>query len=192
MSIILSTVLLMLNGMLLPTPPAASIRTAGGDPKLYSFTMKTIDGKERSLASYRGKVLLIVNVASKCGYTSQYADLEKLYEQYHEKGFEILGFPANDFLRQEPGSDTQIKEFCSTMYGVTFDMFSKISVKGSEQHPLYQYLTEESSVPGAVKWNFQKYLVNRKGEVVTKFSPGTEPMDDEVVKIVEQLLAEPS
>ena len=192
MSIILSTVLLMLNGMLLPTPPADSIPTAGGDSKLYSFTMKTIDGEERSLAAYRGKVLLIVNVASKCGYTPQYAGLEKLYEQYREKGFEILGFPANDFLRQEPGSDSEIQKFCSTTYGVTFQMFSKISVKGSEQHPLYHYLTEESPRPGPVRWNFQKYLVNRKGEVVERFSPGTEPMEEEVVKNVEQLLAEPS
>jgi len=161
-------------------------------PRLYTFTMKTIDGVDKPLSDYRGKVLMIVNVASKCGYTPQYKDLEVLYEKYKEKGFMILGFPANNFLWQEPGSDSEIKQFCSTKYNVTFDMFSKISVKGEDQHPLYRYLTKESPVSGGVKWNFQKYLVDRKGEVVAKFAPGTEPMDSEVIQKIEELLRQPT
>ena len=159
-------------------------------PKLYSFSMKTIDGKDKPLSEYKGKVLLIVNVASKCGHTPQYKGLESIYEKYKDRGFMILGFPANNFLRQEPGTNDEIKEFCTLNYGVTFDLFSKISVKGSDQDPLYQYLTEESPVPGAVTWNFQKYLVDRKGNVVEKFVPGTEPEEKEVINKIEQLLSE--
>jgi len=157
-------------------------------PVIYSFTMKTIDGEERSLEAYKGKVLMIVNVASKCGFTPQYGDLQKLYERYKDEGFVILGFPANNFLWQEPGSDDEIKQFCSTTYNVTFDMFSKISVKGEDMHPLYQYLTKESPASGTVKWNFQKYLIDRKGNVITKYAPGTKPLEDDVVHNVEELL----
>ena len=159
-------------------------------PALYSFTMKTIDGNEKKLSDYKGKVLMIVNVASKCGHTPQYKGLEALYEKYKDRGFMILGFPANNFLWQEPGTDSTIKQFCTTTYGVTFDMFSKISVKGDDQHPLYHYLTEESPVPGVVKWNFQKYLVDRKGNIVNKFSPGTEPEEKEVITEIEKLVNE--
>lgn len=159
---------------------------------LYTFTMRTIDGVEKPLSDYRGKVLMIVNVASKCGYTYQYEQLEKLYRTYKDRGFTILGFPANNFLWQEPGTDEEIKQFCSTTYGVTFDMFSKISVKGSDQHPLYQYLTNDSPVSGSVKWNFQKYLVDRQGNVVAKFSPGTDPDEPEVVEKLQALLAQPT
>jgi glutathione peroxidase len=158
-------------------------------PALYSFTMKTIDGNEKNLSDYKGKVLMIVNVASKCGHTPQYKGLEALYEKYKDRGFMILGFPANNFLRQEPGTDSEIKQFCSTKYGVTFDMFSKISVKGNDQHPLYRYLTEQSPVPGAVTWNFQKYLVDRKGNIVEKFAPGTEPAEKEVIAEIEKLVS---
>lgn len=172
--------------------PDPTIQKMSEEPRLYSVTLKTIDGEERSLRDYRGKVLLIVNVASKCGYTGQYEGLQKLYEKYQGKGFMILGIPSNDFLWQEPGSDAEIKQFCSLTYGVSFDMFSKISVKGSDRHPLYTYLTEESPAPGAVKWNFQKYLVDRKGNVVIKFASSTEPLDDELVKEVERLLQEPA
>ena len=170
----------------------AQIKEASMDqqPKLYSFTMKTIDGKDKPLSDYKGKVLLIVNVASKCGHTPQYEGLEKLYEKYKDRGFMILGFPANNFLRQEPGTNEEIKKFCTLNYGVTFDMFAKISVKGNDQSPLYKYLTEETSVAGSVKWNFQKYLVDRRGNVVAKFSPGTEPLDKEVTTKIEQLLSE--
>lgn len=170
----------------------AQIKEASMDqqPKLYSFTMKTIDGKDKPLSDYKGKMLLIVNVASKCGFTPQYEGLEKLYEKYKDCEFMILGFPANNFLRQEPGTNEEIKKFCTLNYGVTFDMFAKISVKGNDQSPLYKYLTEETSVAGSVKWNFQKYLVDRSGNVVAKFSPGTEPLDKEVTTKIEQLLNE--
>jgi glutathione peroxidase len=172
----------------------ASAQTKEGQmekqPALYSFTMKTIDGNEKKLSDYKGKVLMIVNVASKCGHTPQYKGLEALYEKYKDQGFMILGFPANNFFSQEPGTNEEIKKFCSLNYGVTFDMFSKISVKGDDQHPLYHYLTEESPVPGAVKWNFQKYLVDRNGNVVEKFSPGTEPTDKEVIAGIEKLVSE--
>jgi glutathione peroxidase len=159
-------------------------------PKLYSFSMKTIDGKDKPLSEYKGKVLMIVNVASKCGHTTQYKGLESIYEKYKDRGFMILGFPANNFLWQEPGTNDEIKKFCTLNYGVTFDMFSKISVKGSDQDPLYQYLTKESPVSGAVTWNFQKYLVDRKGNVVEKFTPGTGPEEKEVIDKIEQLLIE--
>jgi glutathione peroxidase len=159
-------------------------------PVLYSFTMKTIDGKDKNLSEYKGKVLMLVNVASKCGHTPQYKGLESLYEKYKDKGFMILGFPANNFLRQEPGTDEEIQNFCTVNYGVTFDMFSKISVKGDDQHPLYRYLTEESPFPGSVKWNFQKYLVDRRGTVVEQYAPGTEPTEKEVSAEIEKLLAE--
>jgi len=159
-------------------------------PKLYSFSMKTIDGKDKSLSEYKGKVLMIVNVASKCGHTPQYKGLESIYKKYKDRGFMILGFPANNFLHQEPGTNDEIKKFCTLNYGVTFDMFSKISVKGSDQDPLYQYLTKDSPVPGAVSWNFQKYLVDRKGNVVAKYDPGIKPEEKEVIQKIEQLLNE--
>lgn len=161
------------------------------ETSVLDFTMKSIDEKDVPLASYRGKVLLIVNVASRCGHTKQYAGLQKLYDTYRERGFEVLAFPANNFMGQEPGTNAEIREFCSTTYGVTFPMFSKISVKGDDQHPLYRFLTSESTNPkfaGNVKWNFQKYLVNRHGEVIAKFAPGDEPMSADVVSAVEAAL----
>jgi len=156
---------------------------------LYNFTMKTIDGEERSLSEYKGKVLLMVNVASECGYTPQYKDLEEVSRKYSKSGLAVLGFPANNFGGQEPGTDDEIKEFCSTNYDVTFDMFSKISVKGEDQHPLYKYLTTQSPVPGEVKWNFQKYLVDRKGTVVAMIPTRTKPTDSDVISKIEALLA---
>ena len=157
--------------------------------KLYSFTMKTIDGKDRPLSEYKGKVVLIVNVASKCGYTPQYKGLQEVYLKYKDRGLVILGFPANDFLWQEPGSDKDIQQFCSTKYNVTFDMFSKISVKGKDQHPLYTYLTKESESPNEVKWNFSKFLVDQKGKVVSYFPSNVEPTAEELTKKIEGLLA---
>jgi glutathione peroxidase len=157
--------------------------------KLYSFTMKTIDGKERSLSEYKGKVVLIVNVASKCGYTPQYKGLQEVYLKYKDKGFVILGFPANNFLWQEPGSDQDIQQFCSTNYNVTFDMFSKISVKGEDQNPLYTYLTRESESPNEVKWNFNKFLVDKTGKVVSYFPSSVEPTSEALTKKIEGLLA---
>ena len=155
----------------------------------YDFTMDDIDGKPVNLSHYKGKVLLVVNTASLCGNTPQYADLETMYEQYRDKGFEILAFPANNFGQQEPGTNAEIKGFCLTKYSVSFPMFSKISVKGSDKHPLYQYLTEQSPFPGEVEWNFQKYLIDRSGNVVGRFHHRTKPLAPEVVKEVEGALS---
>ena len=154
----------------------------------YDFTMDEIDGKPVNLGSYKGKVLLVVNTASLCGNTPQYTDLEAIYEQYRDKGFEVLAFPANNFGQQEPGTNAEIKGFCLTKYSVSFPLFSKISVKGSDKHPLYQYLTEQSPFPGEVEWNFQKYLVDRSGNVVGRFHHRTKPLSPEVVKEIERVL----
>jgi len=161
------------------------------EKNIFAFTMTDIDGKAIPLASYEGKVLLLVNVASKCGQTPQYKDLEALYRKYKDQGLVILGFPANNFLGQEPGTDAEIKAFCSTTYDVTFPMFSKISVKGEDQHPLYRYLTSDSTNPkfaGQVKWNFTKYLVDRTGNIVGKFGSTVKPMSEEIVGAIEAAL----
>jgi len=158
---------------------------------VFSFTMKNIDGIDVPLSSFNGKVLLLVNVASKCGNTPQYKDLEALYRKYKDRGLVILGFPANNFGWQEPGTDAEIKSFCTTKYDVTFPMFSKISVKGKDQHPLYGYLTSEATDPkfaGDVKWNFAKYLIDRKGDIIGKFAPSVKPLSDEVVGAIESAL----
>lgn len=154
---------------------------------VLNFTMKRIDGKEQPLADYRGKVLMMVNVASYCGYTPQYKGLQELYKRYHDKGFEVLGFPANNFGAQEPGADKEIAQFCETNYSVSFPMFSKISVKGKDMHPLYAQLTA-SPTGGDVTWNFQKFLIDKKGEIAAKFSPSTQPMDASVISKIEELL----
>lgn len=159
---------------------------------IYGFTMKTIDGKEKPLAEYKGKVLLVVNVASFCGNTPQYKDLEEIYRKYKDDGFMILAFPANNFGKQEPGSDAEIKTFCETQYDVTFDLFSKISVKGDDQHPLYQYITKDSPFPGDVKWNFQKYLVDKKGNIVAVFPSRMKPSEKDVIQKIELLLKDQS
>jgi glutathione peroxidase len=156
---------------------------------VYDFTMNDIDGKPVNLSQYRGKVLLLVNTASMCGNTPQYSDLEKMYEQYQTKGFEILAFPANNFGQQEPGTNEEIKNFCYTKYSLTFPLFSKISVKGDDKHPLYRYLTEQSPFPGEVEWNFQKYLIDRSGNVVARYHHRTKPLSDEVVRGVETALS---
>ena len=161
-------------------------------PAALNFTMKSLDGQDVNLAKYQGKVILMVNTASKCGYTPQYKDLEALYKKYQDKGLVILGFPANDFGHQEPGTNEQIATFCHDNYDVTFDMFSKISVKGAEKAPLYQYLTEEKTdpkFPGEVKWNFEKFLIGKDGTIVARYRSKVTPMSDEVVKAVEAELA---
>jgi len=161
-------------------------------PNVLDFTMGTIDGDSVSLRTYEGDVLLIVNVASRCGFTSQYADLESLQREYGERGFRVLGFPANDFGGQEPGTDAEIKKFCTTTFGVTFDMFSKISVKGEEIHPLYEFLTSKKTNPrfgGEIQWNFQKFLVDEEGNIVGRFAPGVSPLGEELVSALEQVLA---
>ncbi|MBP6731962.1 MAG: glutathione peroxidase [Chitinophagales bacterium] len=160
---------------------------------VYDYTVKDIDGKEVSLGQYKGKVLLIVNVASLCGNTPQYKDIEALYEKYKSKGLVVLGFPANNFMGQEPGSDKEIKQFCTKEYAVTFPMFSKISVKGKDIAPLYSYLTqkEENGVVDAkVGWNFQKFLVSKKGTVIQSVAPGTSVNNAEVMAAIEKALAE--
>ena len=161
---------------------------AAKTPSIYDFTMDDIDGKPVSLSQYRGKVLLVVNTASLCGNTPQYSELEKMYETYQEKGFEVLAFPANNFGQQEPGTNAEIKGFCLTKYSVSFPLFSKISVKGSDKHPLYQYLTEQSPFPGEVEWNFQKYLIDRSGNIVARYHHRTKPLSDEIVRAVETAL----
>jgi glutathione peroxidase len=165
-----------------------SILMPAQTPMVYDFTLNDIDGKPVSLSQFRGKVLLLVNSASFCGNTPQYTDLEKMYEQYREKGFEILAFPANNFGQQEPGTNAEIKDFCHTKYSLSFPLFSKISVKGGDKHPLYRYLTEQSPFPGEVEWNFQKYLVDRSGKVVARYHHRTNPLSDEVVRGVEAAL----
>ncbi len=154
---------------------------------IYDFTMQDIDGRDVSLSEFKGKVVLIVNVASKCGFTSQYAELEALYKARKDEGLVILGFPANNFMRQEPGTDTEIKAFCTLTYGVTFPMFSKISVKGKEIDPLYAFLTSKDTNPdfgGAVSWNFNKFLIGRDGSVVGRFGSRTKPDDKKLVDAV--------
>jgi|SRR5579872_6794773 len=157
---------------------------------LYSFTLNSIDGKPAPLADYKGKVVLIVNVASRCGYTPQYSALEAIYEKYKSQGFVILGFPANNFGAQEPGSNEEIKTFCSRKYNVTFPMYSKISVKGEDQAPLYAYLTKETGagITGDIKWNFTKFLVDRDGNVVQRFEPAVTPDSKDVTEAIEKQL----
>ncbi len=156
---------------------------------MIDLVMERLDGSEEALSAYDGKVRLLVNVASKCGLTPQYEGLERLHETYGERGFTVIGFPANNFGGQEPGTHEEIAEFCSATYGVQFPMFGKISVKGDDIHPLYQYLTTlPEPVGGEVQWNFQKYLVDRDGNVVARFSPRTTPEDPELVSAIEALL----
>ena len=151
--------------------------------------MKGIDGKPVDLAAYKGKVVLVVNVASRCGYTGQYAGLQKLYDSQKDKGLVILGFPANDFGAQEPGSDAQIAEFCSSKYGVTFPMFAKITVKGPDKAPLYKSLTEAADPKGEVSWNFEKFLIGKDGAVIGRFKSGVAPDDAKLVQAIEAALA---
>ncbi len=156
---------------------------------IYDFTMKDIDGNEVKLDAYRGQAALIVNVASRCGYTPQYEGLEAIYKKYKGKGFVILGFPANNFGAQEPGTEKEIKSFCSLTYGVTFPMFAKISVKGADQHPFYNFLTRQETNPefsGEIGWNFAKFLIGKDGKIVARFGPGDEPDGEKVTGAIEK------
>ncbi len=157
---------------------------------IYSFTLNSIDGKPAPLADYKGKVVLVVNVASQCGYTPQYSALEATYEKYKDQGFVILGFPANNFGAQEPGTNEEIKTFCTRKYSVTFPMYAKISVKAPDQAPLYTYLTKETGpgIAGDIKWNFTKFLIDRNGKVVQRFEPAVTPDSKEVVEAIEKQL----
>jgi glutathione peroxidase len=152
---------------------------------LLEFTVKDIDGNDYNLNNLAGKTILVVNVASKCGLTKQYTDLQKLYEKYKDKGFVILGFPANNFFGQEPGSNKDIKLFCSTKYNVTFPMMSKISVKGNDMADVYKFLTSHPEFGGKIKWNFDKFLVNGKGKIIERFGPRTKPMDKKLIQAIE-------
>ncbi|HDR7949316.1 glutathione peroxidase [Bacillus toyonensis] len=158
---------------------------------VYDFSAKTITGEDKSLKDYKGKALLIVNVASKCGFTPQYKGLQEVYDKYKDQGLEILGFPCNQFGGQEPGTEADITSFCELNYGVNFPMFAKVDVKGDKAHPLYTYMTEQA--PGllgmkAVKWNFTKFLIGKDGKVVGRFAPQTKPVDLEVE--IEKVLGE--
>jgi glutathione peroxidase len=166
---------------------AGSLFAASG---ILGFTLNSIDGKPAPLADYKGKAILVVNVASQCGYTPQYSALEATYEKYKDKGFVILGFPANNFGSQEPGTNEEIKTFCSRKYSVTFPMYAKISVKGADQAPLYAYLTKDTpeSIRGEIKWNFTKFLVDRNGNVVQRFEPAVAPDSNEVIAAIEKQL----
>jgi glutathione peroxidase len=162
------------------------------EESILDFNMKDIEGVETPIRKFEGKVLLVVNVASRCGFTPQYRSLQTLYERYKDKGFEILGFPANDFLRQEPGSDREIREFCSKNYGVTFPLFAKISVKGKDIHPMYAFLTAQATnprFPGKIGWNFAKFLIDRTGSVIGRFEPKADPLSAEVTAAIEGALA---
>ena len=157
---------------------------------IYDFTLPNIDGKPMPLSEFKGKVVLMVNVASQCGYTPQYTALEAIYEKYKAQGFVIVGFPANNFGLQEPGTNEEIKTFCTRKYSVTFPMYSKVSVKGDDQTPLYQYLTKDTpaGINGDIKWNFTKFLVDRNGKVVQRFESKVTPDSAEVTSAIEKQL----
>jgi glutathione peroxidase len=158
---------------------------------VYDFSMNSIDGQPAPLSAYKGKVLLMVNVASKCGFTPQYTALESIYEKYKDQGLVVVGFPANNFMSQEPGTNEEIKSFCSRTYNVKFPMYSKISVKNADKAPLYQFLTDKSTNPqfgGEIKWNFTKFLVDRNGNIIGRFEPKVTPDSPEVVSAIEKAL----
>jgi glutathione peroxidase len=160
-------------------------------PTIYEIELPRLNGKPESLSAYTGKVVLAVNVASKCGFTPQYAGLQALHDRYSSQGFTVLGFPSNQFFHQEPGTAEQIQEFCSLNYGVTFPMFSKIDVKGEHQHPLYAILTQlpdDAGKAGSVGWNFEKFLIGRDGRVVRRWRSKVVPEDPRIVEAIEQLL----
>jgi glutathione peroxidase len=160
---------------------------------IYNFKMKDIDGKDVKLKKYKGNVLLVVNTASKCGYTPQYEGLQAVFDKYKDKGFYILGFPANNFGEQEPGTAAEIKEFCTSKYKVTFPMFAKISVKGADQDPLYSYLTSKETNPafaGDITWNFNKFLIDRDGKIVARFTSKDKPESEPVTQAIEKYIAQ--
>lgn len=168
---------------------ALSIAIAGEKTMdFYALKSQTIEGESVALAAYKGKVLLIVNTASQCGYTPQYGPLQEVYQAYQEKGLVVLGFPSNDFGRQEPGSNDEIAQFCESRFGVTFPMFAKSSVKGPEQNDVFKYLTENAPETGPVKWNFEKFLVDREGKVIARFRSSDAPNSDKLKQAIEAAL----
>ena len=157
---------------------------------IANISVKTIDRQDQTLSDYLGKVLLIVNVASQCGYTPQYKGMEELYQKYQAQGFEILAFPCNDYGMQEPGTNEEIQQFCSTRYDVSFPLFDKVHAEGSQQHPLYAELTQAVEPKGEVSWNFEKFLVNKKGEVVARYKSAIAPTDSSLTTAIENELAQ--
>lgn len=157
-------------------------------PPVLDFKMKSLEGKDVDLSKYKGKVVLIVNTASRCGATPQYEQLQALHEKYGPKGLEVVGFPCNQFGKQEPGSAADIREFCTKNYGVTFDMFEKIDVNGADAAPLYKYLTSKSEDSGPVKWNFEKFLIGKDGEILARYRTRVKPDDPDVIKSIEAAL----
>ncbi|WP_248925678.1 glutathione peroxidase [Paenibacillus hamazuiensis] len=155
---------------------------------IYDIEVKTAEGQPKSLWDFEGQVLLIVNVASKCGFTNQYEGLEQLYRTYKDRGFRILAFPCNDFGGQEPGTLEEIKEFCSLNYGVTFELFDKVRILGEDKHPLYAYLTEHAEPAGDVQWNFEKFLIGKDGAIAGRYSSKVTPDDEQLVKDITSLL----
>jgi glutathione peroxidase len=176
----------VLNRSALSPPAACGIQRSMAN--VHDFSAKTITGAERKLAEYNGFPLLIVNVASACGLTPQYAALQRLHEEYGPRGLRVLGFPANEFGAQEPGSNEEIKAFCEARFGVTFDMFAKVVVKGEGMHPLFEHLTKHSKFGGDIQWNFNKFLVSGDGEVVGRFEPQVDPAGPEIRAAIEKLL----
>jgi glutathione peroxidase len=175
--------------MLLAAVLTVQIAQAADSPPIQDIPLKDINGNDTSLKSYAGKVILLVNVASKCGNTPQYAGLESMYEKYKDKGFVIIGVPSNDFAGQEPGTAEEIKTFCKANYGVTFPLMEKVHVKGDQKSPLYGALTgTQSPFPGEVEWNFGKFLIDRNGKVVARFNPRVKPESPEVIKAIESAL----
>ncbi|HET8866264.1 MAG TPA: glutathione peroxidase [Gracilimonas sp.] len=169
----------------------ASSITDNKNTSIYNFNMTDIDGNEVSLSEYKGKVIMLVNVASKCGFTSQYEGLQSIYDEYKDEGFVILGFPANNFKGQEPGTDEEIKQFCTLEYGVEFPMFSKVSVKGEDQDPLFSYLTGQPNpdFDGEIKWNFEKFLVGKDGSLKRRFRSSVKPESEEILEAVKTELS---
>ncbi len=181
----------ILAGGLLYVVPARAEESEKKVPDALNFKMKMLDGKEADLSKYAGKVILVVNVASKCGLTPQYEQLQTLHEKYADKGLAIVGFPCNQFGAQEPGTPDEIREFCQANYGVTFDLFAKIDVNGEEACPLYKYLTSLDTKPkgeGKISWNFEKFIIGRDGKVLARFEPKTKPDDPSLVKLIETQL----
>ncbi len=174
-------------GMIFNPTPSEPVNAAS----VYDFMLKDIDGNDVKLDKYKGSVVMIVNTASRCGYTPQYEGLQKIYEKYKDRGFVVLGFPANNFMGQEPGTEKEIKDFCTLKYNVSFPMFSKISVTGSDQHPLYGYLTNKKTNPefgGDISWNFNKFIIGRDGKIVGRFGSKDKPEDLSVIAAIEQQL----
>ena len=187
-----ATILVSLLLLFGPPGPSGAAADASEPGSLLELEARRLGGPVEPLSRYGGQVLLVVNTASRCGFTPQYEDLQALYERYRERGFSVLGFPSNDFGNQEPGSDREIGAFCRANYGVEFPMFSKVRVGGKEAHPVYAYLTSlPAPIGGPVKWNFQKYLVDRRGRVVARYESSVTPSDPKLVAEVERLLDEP-